>query len=79
MAAIYGFTEHQVLTMHQTDHIGWSDLENLLSIVHSIVLESVGSKKPITRDQVLAQVLTQRQSGMGIGQIASSHNVKLGL
>ena len=78
LAATYGVTEHQVLTMRQTDHMGWGEIKNLLLISKRVSENSTGTDKPITSDQALGGVLKQRQSGMGIGQIANSHNIKLG-
>lgn len=78
LATEYGVTEQQVVTMRQTEHMGWGEIRNLLLISQRIAADSVGSANPLTNDQALAQVLKQRLSGMGIGQIANSYKLKLG-
>ena len=78
LAATFGVTEQQVQTMRQTDHMGWGEIRNLLLISRRLVADSAGTTTPLTVDQALAKVLAQRQSGMGIGQIANSYNIKLG-
>lgn len=78
LATTYGVTEQQVLTMRQTDHMGWGEIKNLLLISQRVAADSASSKTPLTKEEALAQVLKQRQSGMGIGQIAKKYNVKLG-
>lgn len=78
LSATYGVTEQQVLTMRQTDHMGWGEIKNLLLISQRVAADSAKTTTPLTKDQALTQVLKQRQSGMGIGQIANSYNVKLG-
>lgn len=78
LATTYGVPEAQVQTMRQTEHMGWGEIKNLLLISQRIVADSAKTETPLTAEQAMAQVLEQRKSGMGIGQIAKSHNVKLG-
>lgn len=78
LATTYGFTEQQVLTMRQTDHMGWGEIKNMLLISQRVAADSANSATQLTKEQALTQVMKQRQSGMGIGQIAKSYNVKLG-
>jgi len=78
LATTYGVTEKQVLTMRQTSHMGWGEIKNMLLISQRIAADSANSTTPLTQEQALTQMMKQRQSGMGIGQIAKSYNVKLG-
>lgn len=78
LAAQFGVTEQQVLGMRQTTRMGWGEIRNLLVIAQAVSAGSAGGAAPLTMDQALAKVLEQRASGMGIGQIAGSHNLKLG-
>lgn len=78
LASQFGLTEQQVAGMRQTSKMGWGEIRNLLLISQSVSLKSANTATPLTMDQALLQVQAQRASGMGIGQIADSHNVKLG-
>lgn len=78
LATQFGVPEQQVVDMRQTSKMGWGEMRNLLLIAQSVSLNSAGTTTPLTMEQAMQQVLTQRASGMGIGQIANSHNVKLG-
>lgn len=78
LATTFGVTEQQVLTMRQTDHMGWGEIRSLLLISQRVAADSKGSTTPLTIDGALTKVLAQRTSGMGIGEIAKSHNIKLG-
>lgn len=78
LATEFGVTEQQVLDMRTTSKMGWGEIKNLLLIAQAVSLDSQGTATPLTMDQALQQVLTQRASGMGLGQIANSYNHKLG-
>ena len=78
LATTFGVTEQQVLTMRQTEHMGWGEIKNMLLISQRVAADSANSATPLTKEQALAQVMKQRQSGMGIGQIAKNCNVNLG-
>lgn len=78
LATQFGLTEQQVLDMRQTSKMGWGEIRNLLLIAQAVSLNSATTTTPLTMDQALTQILTQRSGGMGIGQIAHSYNLKLG-
>ena len=78
LATKFGVTQQQVLDMRQTSHMGWGEIRNLLLIAQAVSLNSANTTTPLTMDQAFQQVLTQRSGGMGLGQIANSHNLKLG-
>lgn len=71
----FNVTEQQVLTMGETDRMGWGEIKNLLLIAQRMVKDSANTENPMTQEQALAEIQAQRQSGMGIGQIANSHKV----
>lgn len=78
LAKTYGVTEQQVLTMRQTRKMGWGEINNLMIIAQRMSTASGDLPAAMTMDEALATVLQQRQSGMGLGQIANANKVKLG-